>query len=82
MIGGIQFRVCLYLALNPDARLSANDIAEQFGVSTPRDVRPRINDALRADFIVNAAEKRGRGHRALYAAGPRLLRLRAAAGAR
>ncbi len=82
MLGGVSFRVCLHLGLNPGAVLTTREICELYNVAHPESVRTALNAALQAEYIVNASEKRGRGNPARYAAGPRLLRLRATAGAR
>jgi hypothetical protein len=70
------FRICLHFGLNPEARMTGAQIAEKFGICSASNVRQTLKDAIDADLIANVAELKGRGNRATYAAGPRLLKMR------
>jgi len=75
-ISSAAFRICLHFGLNPDARMTAHEISERFSIDRTGQVRIILGDAIRMDMMQNVAEPKGRGNRALYAAGPRLLKMR------
>lgn len=76
-LGGIAFKVCLHLGVNPDRSLTSRQICDMFHVERTRCVRTALMGAINADWVVNAS-KGGRGNKAVYKAGPRLLRMRGA----
>ena len=72
-IGSLAFRVCLYLGVNPAARLTCKDIGKRWPTGPAKCIRQSMQAALAAGYVVNATGKPGRGRLVQYAAGPRLL---------
>ena len=74
-LGTLPFRLCLYLGLHPEAKLTSTEIAEMFHIEHPSGVAVALSNAKKADYIVNVTKHCCNGHRAVYVAGPRLLRM-------